>query len=86
VVGERGELVVRNLTMPHLLGKATVKVGGTRRREKAPGGITYRYQLAAFCDAVLRGAPVLTPPADSIATMAVVDAVYTAAGLPIRGT
>jgi predicted dehydrogenase len=86
VVGDRGELVVRNLTMPHLFGKVTVKADGRSRTEKAPGGITYRYQLAAFCDAVLRGAPVLTPPSDSIATMAVIDAIYAAAGLPARGT
>jgi hypothetical protein len=29
---------------------------------------------------------VLTPPADSIANMRVIDAIYEAAGLPVRGT
>jgi len=33
---------------------------------------------------VLRGEPTLTPPADSIANMRVVDAVYEAAGLAPR--
>ncbi len=36
--------------------------------------------------AVLDGEPLLTPPADSIANMKVIDDVYTAAGLKPRGT
>ena len=47
---------------------------------------TYEFQLEAFCDAVLRGEPTLTPPADSIANMRVIDAIYVAAGLDPRGT
>jgi predicted dehydrogenase len=86
VVGSKGTMTVRNLTMPHLLGKVWVETAAGKRSEKAPGGLTYRFQLQAFCDAVLRGAPVLTPPSDSIATMEVIDAIYTAAGLPLRGT
>jgi hypothetical protein len=34
---------------------------------------------------VLRGEPTLTPPADSVANMRVIDASYLAAGLPVRG-
>jgi hypothetical protein len=34
---------------------------------------------------VLRGGPNLTPPADSVTTMEIIDAVYAAAGLPLRG-
>lgn len=86
VEGDRGRMRVRNFTLPHLLGKVTVTTPDGRRTEKAPKGITYRYQLEAFAEAVLRGGPVLTPPADSIATMEVIDAVYRAAGLPVRGT
>lgn len=86
VVGERGEMKVRNPTMPQLFGKVTVKTGGAKRSEKAPGGATYGFQLRAFAEAVLRGGPVLTPPSDSIANMEVLDAIYTAAGLTPRGT
>ncbi len=85
VVGDKGEMRIRNMTMPHILGRVTVKTGSTKRSEKAPGGVTYGFQLQAFADAVLRGAPVLTPVADSIANMEVIDAIYTAAGLPPRG-
>ncbi|MDQ1380262.1 MAG: hypothetical protein QOJ71_981, partial [Actinomycetota bacterium] len=34
---------------------------------------------------VLRGTPTLTPPADSIANMRVLDAIYVAAGMTPRG-
>ena len=86
VVGADGELRIRNMTMPHILGRATVKTAGGTRSEAAPKGVTYAFQLQAFADAVLRGAPVLTPPSDSIANMEVIDAIYTAAGLKVRGT
>jgi hypothetical protein len=45
---------------------------------------TYVHQLRAFAAAV-RGEPAnLTPPSDSIATMSLIDDIYTAAGLPLR--
>ena len=45
---------------------------------------TYEFQLEAFCDAVLRGAPTLTPPSDAVANMRVIDAIYRAAGMHPR--
>ena len=61
-----------------------------RRQPRAPSSSprrpTYEYQLEAFCAAVLRGEPTLTPPADSIANMRVLDAIYVAAGMTPRGT
>lgn len=85
VVGDAGTLKVRNFTMPHLGGKLTVVKPSGKRSEKGGPGRTYTHQLAAFADAVLRGGPVLTPPSDSIANMEVLDAIYAAAGLPLRG-
>jgi hypothetical protein len=57
-----------------------------RRREKVSGEATYWYQLQAFAKAVREGdrSAVLTPPADSVANMQVIDAVYRAAGLEPR--
>jgi predicted dehydrogenase len=86
VTGEKGELFVINPTSPQLWHRMRVKVGDTARTEKFPKKPTYEYQLEAFCAAVLRGAPILTPPADSIAQMRVIDAIYVAAGLTPRGT
>jgi predicted dehydrogenase len=86
VVGTDATMRVRNFTVPQLAGKLVVRGNGTKRTEKPAAGTTYRYQLEAFAEAVLRGGPVLTPPSDSIATMAVIDAIYDAAGLARRGT
>jgi predicted dehydrogenase len=86
VTGDKGDLSVINPTSPQLWHRMRVKVGGTARTEKFPKKPTYEYQLEAFCAAVLRGAPILTPPADSIAQMRVIDAIYLAAGMTPRGT
>ena len=83
--GSKGELRVFNPAGPHLAHRFTVRLAdGTTRRETFPKVPTYRYQLEAFCDSVLDGAPVLTGPTDSVANMEVIDAVYAAAGLPLR--
>jgi len=85
VIGSEGEMKVRNFTMPHLFGKLTVSTKAGTRSEVGSKDRTYVRQLDAFCSAVLRGEGNLTPPSDSIATMEVIDAVYRAAGLPLRG-
>jgi predicted dehydrogenase len=85
VTGTRGKLRVTNFAMPQLFARFTVTVDGTRRREPVTGDATYVHQLRAF-EAATRGEPTnLTPPADSITTMSLIDDIYTAAGLPTRG-
>jgi predicted dehydrogenase len=83
--GERGELRVFNPTGPQFYNRFVVQTDGVKHREKFPRRPTYTYQLEAFTSGVLRGTPVLTPPGDSVQNMGVIDAVYRAAGLPIRG-
>ena len=85
-VGSEGELRVFNPTGPQMGYRMTVRRGGTKRRIRVDGAkkATYTYQLEAFAAAVRDGAPVLTPPADAIANMSVIDAVYRAAGLAVR--
>jgi predicted dehydrogenase len=85
VVGSEGQLKVMNPTMPSIYSRFSVQVGDRRRRETFPRTATYRHQLEAFTTAVLDGGPVLTPPADSVATMEAIDAIYTASGLGPRG-
>jgi predicted dehydrogenase len=86
VEGDSGVLKVFNPVAPQYFHRLTVNAGGKKRRERVDGGSTYSYQLAAFAAAVLRGAPTLTPPADSVANMRVIDAIYRAAGMePRRG-
>jgi predicted dehydrogenase len=88
VTGDDGTLTVFNPTGPQFGYRMTVRTNGARRRIKVGGAKTptYTYQLTAFVDAVRDGKPVLTPPEDSIANMRVIDAIYEAAGLPVRGT
>jgi predicted dehydrogenase len=85
VIGERGELKVFNFVAPHLLNRLTLTVDGKTTRERVPGDPTYTYQLRAFAGAVLRGEPFPTTPEDAVTTMSLVDDIYTAAGMPLRG-
>jgi predicted dehydrogenase len=86
VIGERGEMHVINPTSPQLWHRMRVKSDGSTRTEKFTRRPTYEFQLDAFCAAVQRGEPTLTPPSDSIANMRVLDAIYLAAGMTPRGT
>ena len=84
VTGDRGFVRVTNFVAPQHYHRVTVRADGRTRHEKVPGDTTYTYQLRAFL-AATRGEPAnLTPPADSVATMSVIDAAYEAAGLPLR--
>ena len=86
VVGSEGEMSVLNPVAPHLFHRLRVRSGGRTSSERVPGESTYTHQLRAFLAAVREGTPTLTPPAESIANMRVIDAVYERAGLPLRGT
>lgn len=82
--GSDGVLKVRNPLMPRLFGSIAVKAGGTTRRERPWPGTTYSYQLSAFTAAVRDGAPFPTGVDDAVANMAVIDAIYRAAGVVPR--
>jgi predicted dehydrogenase len=85
VTGDRGEMRVTNFVLPHTFHRLTVRVDGQRRREKVKGEPTYLGQLRSFVGAVLRGEPVRTPPEDAVVNMRLIDDIYRAAGLPLRG-
>jgi predicted dehydrogenase len=55
-----------------------------KRHVRVRGEQTYWYQMRAFVDAIRTGAPVLTGPEDAVKNMEVIDAIYRAAGLPVR--
>lgn len=84
VVGSRATMRVFNPTNPHMFNRLKVSGPSGSRHERVPGGPTYSYQLDAFRAAVQEGHPVLTPPSDAVANMAVIDAIYRAAGLEPR--
>ncbi|HEX6445156.1 MAG TPA: Gfo/Idh/MocA family oxidoreductase [Streptosporangiales bacterium] len=83
-VGDRGELRVVNPLAPQAWHRFIVRTAANRRSEHFPRHASYAYQLDAFVRAVRDGAAVLTPPSDSVANMAVIDSVYTAAGMALR--
>ncbi len=86
VRGSAGEIRVFNPTGPQFGYRMVLRRNGGRERIRVEGArtATYTYQLRAFAAAVRDGGPVLTPPADAVANMRVVDAVYEAAGLGVR--
>jgi predicted dehydrogenase len=86
VSGTDGELRAFNLTGPQFYNRLKVTAKSRTSRERVRGDASYVYQLRAFAAAVPEGAPVLTGPADAVANMRVIDEVYRAAGLPVRGT
>ncbi|WP_428338445.1 Gfo/Idh/MocA family protein [Mycobacterium sp.] len=84
IVGERGELSLFNPVTPHFIHRLTIRLPEGRRIERFPRRASYAYQLDVFAAAVLRGEPVKTTPEDAIENMTVIDAIYLAAGLPLR--
>jgi predicted dehydrogenase len=84
VVGERGEARILNPVLPSAFHRLTIRSPDGRRVERFSRRTTYAYQLDAFAAAVLRGEPVKTTPEDAIENMSVIDAIYRAAGLPLR--
>jgi predicted dehydrogenase len=84
VIGDRGELRVLNPVLPHSFHRLTVKEPSGKRVERFGRRASYAYQLDAFAAAVLRGEPVKTTPQDAVENMTVIDAIYRAAGLPLR--
>jgi predicted dehydrogenase len=84
VVGDRGELRVLNPVMPQSFHRVSVRSTAGRRAERFSRRPSYAYQLDAFASAVLRNEPVKTTPENAVENMTVIDAIYRAAGLPLR--
>ena len=84
VIGDRGEVRVLNPALPQMFHRLSVRSAAGKRAERFSRRSSYAYQLDAFAAAVLRGEPVKTTPVDAIENMAVIDAIYRAAGLPLR--
>ncbi|MFA5630155.1 MAG: Gfo/Idh/MocA family oxidoreductase [Porticoccaceae bacterium] len=85
ISGEAGSITVTNPFLPHLGNRLDIDVEGHRRSETFPTTPSYAYQLKAFADLVLSGAPSRTTLEDGIKNMKVIDDVYRAAGMRIRG-
>ena len=85
IVGEQGEITVRNPYLPPHYHRRSIRTAAGVRHEHVDNTPTYNYQLAAFIQAIHTRAPFPTDMTDAIANMRVIDAVYEAAGLTPRG-
>ena len=86
VQGSGGEMHVLNPLAPHFYHSLKVVKPGKTTRERIKGDATYTHQLRAFAEHVRGGEPMSSDARDAIANMRVIDAIYRAAGLPLRGT
>ena len=87
VVGSDGTLDVRNPLAPHAGNELRLRTSaGERTWSVEPGRTTYDHQLEAFVAAIRDGAPMRTAGDDPVRQMQVIDDLYAAAGLPVRGT
>jgi predicted dehydrogenase len=85
VHGSAGSLAVLFPTRPQLVGRIFLRRRGRPSVERVPStGSTFRYQLESFAAAVRGGPLPLTPVADAVANLRVIDAVYASAGLARR--
>jgi predicted dehydrogenase len=85
VTGTRGQMKVFNFIAPQYFNRLTVTLDGKKTSERVKGEASYTAQLRAFAAAVTAGGPVLTTPEDAIITMRLIDDIYRAAGMPLRG-
>ena len=85
VVGENGVMHVINPYLPHFWNRFALTLNGQKHQELVVGKPTYFYQLAEFARRIRAGAPYISDLSDSISNMAMIDAIYVAAGLPKRG-
>jgi predicted dehydrogenase len=85
VTGTRGEMNVLNFIAPQYYNRLSVRIDGRKTTERVRGEPTYDAQLRAFIAAIRDGQPYPTTADDAVVTMRLIDDIYRAAGLPLRG-
>jgi predicted dehydrogenase len=86
IVGTEGSMIVHNPLAPQTGASLQVRSRDGKLDIPVLPGSTYESQLIAFRDAVAFGAPFPTTARDGVATMALIDECYVAAGLSPRPT
>jgi len=90
VIGQTGKLGMYNPIAPHMGYRIEYWPEGSSEPQvvsqaDAGGRTTYDYQLAHFVELVHGRAEPVLPPEDGAANMAMIDAIYHAAGMTPRG-
>ena len=86
VRGSKGSIVANNPMAPQNGNQLTITTERGTTSGPIDAGISYDHMVRAFVDHLVLGTAFPTSGQDSINNMVAIDAVYTAAGLPIRGT
>lgn len=86
IIGAKGEAFAHNFCAAALDDRITVTSAGATRVEELGRRTSYTYQLEAFADHVRNDVPVITDAQDTVTQAEFIDAVYLAAGLPVRPT
>jgi predicted dehydrogenase len=84
ITGSDGEAFAHNFCVSSIDDRIDVSVGDSTRTEEMGKRTSYTYQLEAFADHVRNGAPIHSDSEDAVVQAECIDAVYTAAGLPLR--
>lgn len=84
IVGSEGEAFAHNFCVSSIDDRIDVSVGDLTRTEEMGKRTSYTYQLEAFADHVRNGSPIHSDAEDAVVQAEFIDAVYTAAGLPLR--
>lgn len=86
ITGDQGEAFAHNFCVASIDDRIDVTVDGKTRTEELGKRPTYTYQLEAFADHVRSDAPIYSDADDAVTQAEFIDAVYSAAGLPLRPT
>jgi len=86
IIGSQGTIVANNPMAPQNGNQLTITTERGTTSGPVDAGVSYDHMVRAFIDHLVLGAPFPTMGHDSINNMVAVDAVYAAAGLPVRGT
>lgn len=81
ITGERGELRIDNLVLPHQGHSISTTIDGVQQVWTVAGRETFDHELDAVVDTLRTGRPALTEGEDIIATMGLIDRIYEAAGV-----
>lgn len=85
IVGSTGRIEAANPMAPQMGNLLTITTSAGTTSGPVDAGVSYDHMFRAFIDHLVLGSPFPTSGQDSINNMAAIDAVYQAAGLPLRG-
>ena len=86
ITGSKGSIHIPNFVVTGWDDRIIIESNGKKRTEHLGSLSTYTHQLIALANRIDLGTSIQTDEHDAYATMKVIDAGYTKAGLPLRPT